>query len=395
MTDLLIRDVRPFGGEALDVLIHDGTIATLARGIAAPDGAAIEAGAGALLLPGLIEGHAHLDKTLWGGPWYRNAVGPTRDDRIVNERVYRHQGAHDAAAGSSRLALAYIRNGTTRMRTHADIDTEISLRHVHATMRTREALADVLEMQIVAFPQSGLVSRPGTEDLMDAALREGADVVGGIDPCAVDRDPVGQVNALFRLAEKHARPIDIHLHEPGEMGAFSLDLILERTAAADMRGMVTISHGFCLGMISAGDRDALLDRMARWDVRIATTAPASSAVPPLAICRSVGVTVYGGNDGIRDTWTPYARPDMLDRAMHIGLRNALRRDDELAWALDCVTGAAARGCGFDRYGLGEGCRADLVLLDAETVAEAIVSAPPRRLVVANGTIVARDGVVLV
>jgi cytosine deaminase len=395
MTDLLIRDVRPFGGEALDVLIHDGTIATLARGIAAPDGAAIEGGAGALLLPGLIEGHAHLDKTLWGGPWYRNAVGPTRDDRIVNERAYRHQGAHDAAAGSSRLALAYIGNGTTRMRTHADIDTEISLRHVHATMRTREALADVLEMQIVAFPQSGLVSRPGTEDLMDAALREGADVVGGIDPCAVDRDPVGQVNALFRLAEKHARPIDIHLHEPGEMGAFSLDLILERTAAADMRGMVTISHGFCLGMISAGDRDALLDRMARWDVRIATTAPASSAVPPLAICRSVGVTVYGGNDGIRDTWTPYARPDMLDRAMHIGLRNALRRDDELAWALDCVTGAAARGCGFDRYGLGEGCRADLVLLDAETVAEAIVSAPPRRLVVANGTIVARDGVVLV
>jgi cytosine/adenosine deaminase-related metal-dependent hydrolase len=118
-------------------------------------------------------------------------------------------------------------------------------------------------------------------------------------------------------------------------------------------------------------------------------------VPPLAICRAAGVTVYGGNDGIRDTWTPYARPDMLDRAMHIGLRNALRRDDELDWALDCVTGAAAIGCGFSRYGLAVGCRADLVLVEAETVAEAIVSTPPRRLVVANGTIVARDSVVLV
>jgi cytosine/adenosine deaminase-related metal-dependent hydrolase len=135
--------------------------------------------------------------------------------------------------------------------------------------------------------------------------------------------------------------------------------------------------------------------MARMDVRIATTAPAASAVPPLAICRAAGVTVYGGNDGIRDTWTPYARPDMLDRAMHIGLRNALRRDDELDVALDCVTDAAARGCGFTEYGLAVGDRADLVLLDAETAAQAIVASPPRRLVVAGGHIVARDGVLLV
>lgn len=392
MADLLLHDVRPLGGEPTDILVRDGLIIQCAPGLDAPVGATILHGGNALLLPGLIEGHAHLDKTLWGGPWYRNAVGPSRDDRIANERHYRRDGAHDADAGSLRLARAYLANGTTRMRSHADIDTEIGLRHIHATMRTREAMAGSMEMQIVAFPQSGLVNRPGTEDLMDAALREGADVVGGIDPCAVDRDPVGQVNALFRLAEKHAKPIDIHLHEPGEMGAFSLDLILERTAAASMRGMVTISHGFCLGMVAAAERDALLERMARWDVRIATTAPASSPVPPLAVCRAAGVTVYGGNDGIRDTWTPYARPDMLDRAMHIGLRNALRRDDELAWALDCVTGAAATGCGFDGHGLAAGCRADFVLVDAETVARAIVSAPPRLLVISSGRVVARDGV---
>ncbi len=395
MTDLMIRDVRPLGGEPVDVLIEDGLIARIAPGLNPPPAATIEHGHDTLLLPGLVEGHAHLDKTLWGGPWYRNDVGPARTDRIENERHYRRDGAHDSAARSLCLARAYIGNGTTRMRTHADIDTEIGLRHLHATMRTRQTLAGSLDMQIVAFPQSGLVSRPGTMELMDEALRDGADVVGGIDPCAIDRDPVGQVDALFRLAETHGKPIDIHLHEPGGMGAFSLDLILERTAACSMRGMVTISHAFCLGMIPAAARDALLERMARWDVRIATTAPASSAVPPLAICRAAGVTVYGGNDGIRDTWTPYARPDMLDRAMHIGLRNALRRDDELDWALDCVTGAAAIGCGFSRYGLAVGCRADLVLVEAETVAEAIVSTPPRRLVVANGTIVARDSVVLV
>ena len=391
MADLLIRDVRPLGGDTVDVLVCDGTIARIASTIPALAGAVIEDGQGAILLPGLIEGHGHLDKTVWGGPWHRNQIGPTRDERIENERIFRRDGTHDAAARSLGLAKAYIAHGTTRMRSHADIDTEIGLRHVHATMRTRQTLAAVLDMQIVAFPQSGLVCRPGTEDLMDAALRDGADVVGGIDPCAVDRDPVGQVDALFRLASRHGKPIDIHLHEPGEMGAFSLDLILERTAAAGMTGLVTISHGFCLGTVAERERNALLERMARWDVRIATTAPANSPVPSLAACQAFGVTMYGGNDGIRDTWTPYAKPDMLDRAMHIGLRNGMRRDDELSRVLDCVTSAAALGCGFGRYGLAEGCRADIVLLDAETLAEAIVSAPPRRLAVSGGRITVRNG----
>jgi cytosine deaminase len=391
MTDLLIRNVRPLGAATVDVLMRDGRIAAVGPHLVVPAGTAAEEGAGALALPGLVEGHTHLDKTVWGGAWYRNEVGPTRLDRIENERAWRGVSRHDAAARSLVLARAFLASGTTRMRTHADIDTEIGLAHVHATMRTRDALADAIDMQIVAFPQSGLTSRPGTEALMDAALQDGADIVGGIDPCAIDRDPVRCLDSLFGLATRHGKPIDIHLHEPSEMGAFSLDLILERTAALGMQGRVVISHGFCLGSIPDRDRDVLLARMAELKVAIATTAPASSPVPPLAVCRAAGVTVFGGNDGIRDTWTPYAKPDMLDRAMHIGLRNALRRDDELGWALDCVTDQAARGCGFVGYGLAPGDRADLVLVTSETIAEAVVTAPPRRLVVAGGRIVARDG----
>jgi cytosine/adenosine deaminase-related metal-dependent hydrolase len=389
--DLLIRNVRPLGGMAVDVLVRDGRIAAIGSDIAVAQTAAIEDGGNALLLPGLIEGHTHLDKTVWGGAWYRNAVGPTRLDRIENERAWRGASGHDAAARSLALARAFLANGTTRIRTHADIDSEVGLAHLHATMQTRSALSDAIEMQIVAFPQSGLTSRAGTEALMDAALRDGADIVGGIDPCAIDRDPVRCIDMLFALASRHGKPLDIHLHEPGEMGAFSLDLILERTAVLGMQGKVVISHAFCLGSIPAPDCDALLARMATLDVSIATTAPASSPVPPFAGCRAAGVTMFGGNDGIRDTWTPYARPDMLDRAMHIGLRNALRRDDELGWALDCVTTLAAQGCGFAGYGLAPGHRADLVLVSADTIAEAVVCAPPRRLVVAGGVVVARNG----
>src|SRR3954454_12083068 len=123
MTDLMIRDVRPHGGAAVDVLVHDDAIIRIAPGLKAPAGATVLDGQNALLLPGLIEGHGHLDKTRWGLPWRRNAIGPTGDERIAHEREYRRDGAHDAEGGSLRLARAYLANGTTRMRSHADIDT--------------------------------------------------------------------------------------------------------------------------------------------------------------------------------------------------------------------------------------------------------------------------------
>jgi cytosine deaminase len=393
MTSILIRNVRPMGASpAVDLLVRDGVIAQLGPSLAAPAGTPLENGGGALLLPGLVESHTHLDKTLWGMDWYRNEVGPQLTDRIENERAFRHASGHDAAAQSLVLAKAFLALGTTRLRTHVDIDTQAGLRHLDGTLRTREAMRALQQIQVVAFPQSGLLGRPGTAELLDQALARGADLLGGLDPCAIDGDPVRSLDLLFGLAEKHQRPLDIHLHEPGAMGAFSLDLILQRTAALGMQGRVAISHGFCLGDIAERERDALLARMAALGVVLITSASPSRTVPPLMACRHAGVTVCGGNDGIRDTWSPYGSPDMLERAMFIGMRYNLRRDDEIEVALDTVTHAGARGCGFAHYGLEAGCRADLVLVDAETAAHAVVARPLRRLVVAGGRIVARDGV---
>ncbi len=121
-----------------------------------------------------------------------------------------------------------------------------------------------------------------------------------------------------------------------------LDLILQRTAALGMHGKVTISHGFCLGDLAERERDALLARMAELRVAIVTTAPAAVPVPSVAACRAAGVTVIGGNDGVRDTWTPFGSPDMLERAMLIAMRDDFRRDDALEVALDCVTHGGAR-----------------------------------------------------
>ena len=394
MTTLFIRNVRPLGAAPVDVLVQGDKLAAIGPGMQPPAGCAVEEGRGALLLPGLVEGHTHLDKTMWGMDWYRNEVGTRLIDKIDNERAFRKASGHDAAAQSMVLAKAFLALGTTRLRTHVDVDTEAGLRHLEGVLATRDALAPVQQIQIVAFPQSGLLGRPGTAELLDQALARGADVLGGLDPCAIDGDPVRSLDTLFAIAGRHGRPLDIHLHEPGAMGAFSLGLILERTAALGMQGKVAISHGFCLGDLPANECEPLLAHMAELGVVLVTSAPPSRIVPPLMACRRAGVTVLGGNDGIRDTWSPYGNPDMLERAMLIGLRYNLRRDDELDIALDCVTEAGARGCGFEAYGLAPGCRADLVLVDAQTVAQAVVSRPVRRLVVAGGRIVARDGVLL-
>ena len=387
----LITNVRQTDGTRVDVSIADGRVAAIGPDLPREPGSAIEDGAHALLLPGFVEGHTHLDKTNWGMRWYRNEVGPKLTDRIENERRWRAHSGHDAGAQSLALARAFVQAGTTRLRTHVDIDTDAGLRHLEGVLATRDTLRDVLEMQIVAFPQSGLLGRPGTDAMLDRALGAGADVLGALDPALIDGDPVASLDLTFSLAQRHQKPIDIHLHEPGEIGAFTLGLLLDRVAALGMQGQVVVSHAFCLGALPERERDALLARLAELRVALLTTAPPSTPVPPLKTCIEKGVTLFGGNDGIRDTWTPYGSPDMLERAMLIAMRYGLRRDDDLALAFDCVSTTAASACGFTQYGLQPGARADLVLLDADTLAQAIVARPPRQLVVANGRIVARDG----
>jgi cytosine deaminase len=386
---LLLRDVRPLGGPAVDVRVRDGHIEAVGPALVPAPGEALEEGGGALLLPGLVESHTHLDKTLWGLAWYRNDVGPLLTDRIENERRFRAESGHDAGRQSEALARAFLAHGATRIRTHVDIDTDAGLRHLDGVLATRERLRELVEIQIVAFPQSGLLARPGTADLLREALRRGADVLGGLDPQAIDGDARASLDLLVDIAQQAGCPLDIHLHEPGEQGARTLDLLLDRVQALGLRGRAVVSHAFCLGDAPPPERRRLLDRMAALDVAIATTGTPSRPVPPLLECRAAGVTVAGGNDGIRDTWTPYGRPDMLERAMLIGLRNNLRRDDEIAIAFDCVTTAGARACGFAAHGLAPGCVADLVLVRAESLAEAVVARPPRELVISRGRIVAR------
>ncbi len=391
---LLLKNVRPMAGAETDVLIEKGRIARVAPGQEVP-GAAVEDGAGAIMLPGLVEAHTHLDKTLWGMPWVANSAGPRLIDKIDNERAVRVALGIDPARQSARQVVQSLRKGTTQIRTHVDVDTVVGLAGIEGLLATREHYAEAMDIELVAFPQSGLLVRPGTVALLEEAMRLGADVVGGLDPCGIDRDPKGHLDAVFGLATKFGKPVDIHLHEQALLGAFSMELIFERTRALGMQGQVTISHAFCLGDPDTAMVDALLDEIAALDIAIMTTGSASRPVPPVAKLAKRGIRTCAGSDGIRDSWGPYGNADMLERAMLIGLRNNFRRDEEVALALAvCTTGGAAT-MRTEGYGVAEGCKADLVLVDGETLAEAVVNHPERRLVVKRGRVVARQGEALV
>jgi cytosine/creatinine deaminase len=390
--NLLVSNIRPLGGDPTDILIRNGRISTLGSQPVPADIPRLD-GANRLALLGLVEAHTHLDKSLLGLPWYRNEVGDRLIDKIDNERAVRRTLPIDPVQQSHRHAMLAVSHGSTFIRSHVDVDTECGVAGIEGVMATRETLRDCVTIDLVAFPQSGLLIRPGTADRLEQALRLGAETVGGLDPCAIDRDPKGHLDVVFGLAERYGRDVDIHLHEPGEMGLFSMELIIERTKALGMAGHVIISHAFCLGSQPADPQQIArtVDALAEAGVAIMTTAPAYRPVPAVLQLRAAGATVCAGSDGIRDTWGPYGNADMLERAMFIGLRNNLRRDDDLRIALDIVTTGGAKALNLPDYGMTAGSQGDLVLVDAETIAEAVAQRPGNRTVVKAGRIVVRDG----
>jgi cytosine/creatinine deaminase len=390
--DLLIRSGRPMGGPVADILVRGGRIAEIRAGIAPPPGIPVEDAKGELVLPGLVEAHTHLDKTLLGMGWHRHAAGPRLIDKIDGERALKKKMDIDPERQSARQVVLSVANGSTHILSHVDVETDHGLWAIEGIMATRKRYAAIVDIDIVAFPQSGLLRRPGTLELMDRALVAGAEIVGGIDPCAIDRDPKGHLDAIFALSQKHAKPLDIHLHEPGEMGAFSMDLIFERIRALGLKGKVTLSHAFCLGTPDRDLVDPLIDAIVDLDIAVMTTGPASRPAPPVKRLLELGVRVCSGSDGIRDCWGPYGNADMLERAMFIGQRNGMRRDEELEQALHVCTRGGADTMRLKDYGVAPGCQADLLIVPGETIADAVVSRPRQRRTIKRGAVVARDGV---
>jgi len=393
---MLLRNLKAPDGVFIDLLVEDGKIVAVGLvGTLTSDGEEIDCG-GRVVFPGFVDAHAHMDKTLLGLGWYRNDVGPSLKDMFDNERNLRLARNIDFHEQSSRVGRRMIAAGTTHTRTFVDIDTGIGLAAFEGLLRTKADLADGLSIQIVAFPQSGMLARPGTVELLEEALKQGAEVIGGLDPSAVDRDPKGHLDTIFGLAAKYDRDIDIHLHEPGELGAFDMEEIAERTKRLGFQGRVVISHAFCLGSVDEATLGHLVELLVENDIAIMSHAPSGPRVSPsVKRLRDAGVRMCTGNDGIRDSWGPLNMPDMLLRAFLLVYRNNFRRDDDIQLALDIATYGGAQVIGVENYGLEPGNAADLVVVDGENQFEALFERPARFLVMKAGKVVAQNGECLV
>jgi cytosine/adenosine deaminase-related metal-dependent hydrolase len=389
----LLQKVRPLGSSTVDLLLVDGYIAQIAPTIDVDGASTCLDGQHQLLLPGLVNAHAHIDKNLLGHPWHKNQTPEPRRirDYVDNERRLRRELGLSTRTQSAREVRAALAAGVTHIRTHVDVDTDAGLAHIEGVLATRDEYKDAMTMQVVAFPQSGMLVRPGTVELLEEAIKLGAECIGGLDPSTVDRDPVRHLDIVFGIADRYGVEVDIHLHEPGTLGAFAVELIAERTRALGLQGRVTISHVFCLGMIDDTYLNRLIELLLENRINIMSLGSGVSAFPPLQRLQAAGVTLCTGSDGVRDTWGPYNSFDMLDRVKFLGYRCGFRKDEEVEFLLSIATHGGAKVMGAADYGLAVGCRADLVVVPSDTPTQAVMELPPRTYVFKAGRLVAAGG----
>lgn len=390
---LLIKEVRPWGGSLVDVLVVDGVIQRMGPDIKVEEGeVVILNGRSQLLLPSLVNAHAHLDKNLLGLPWHKNQLFGSRvQDFVEYERRVQREVNHSPQLQSARQVEASIISGVTHIRTHVDVDAGVGLRNLEGVLATRQQYEGQMTMQIVAFPQGGMLSRPGSVGLLEEAIKAGADCLGGLDPSAIDRDPVKHLDTIFAIAGRHNVDLDIHLHEPGMLGAFTIELIAERTRALGLQGRVTISHAFCLGMVDAAYLNSLIDLLLENRITIMTLGSGHSPFPPIKKLYEAGVSLCTGTDGVRDTWGPYYTIDMLERVKLLGYRSGLRHDEEIEMLLRIAMYGGAQVMGIKDYGITVGSKADFIILKGETPAEAVIELPPRTYVIKDGQILVAEG----
>lgn len=399
--DLILRKAAIRGREGPhDIGIRGGRIASVTPSLAARAPREIDA-SGLLVTPALVETHIHLDAALTVGQPRHNRSGSLFEGiEIWGERIktLTHEDVKHRATTALKWMLVH---GVTRVRTHVDV-CDPNLTALHALLEVREDVRDVMDLQIVAFPQQGIYSFPHGEQLMVRALELGADVVGGIPHYEWTRE-YGErdVKTALRLAAESGRPADLHCDETDDDQSRFLEVVAAETIRLGLQGRVTASHTTAMHSYN----NAYAYRLIRW-LRHAgvhfITNPLDNAVlqgrfDSYPIRRGFtrvkellqnGINVCIGHDSIMDPWYPLGVGDPLQACFVMVHYGQLSGRDELETILDLVTARAAACFGAEDYGLEEGCRADLVVFDAPTAVDAVRTLAPRRFVVSRGRVVA-------
>jgi cytosine deaminase len=306
----------------------------------------------------------------------------------------------DAAARAERTLAACLERGTVAVRSHVNIDPQTRLRGIEALLGVRERWRGRVRLQVVAFLTGGSTKAGApAREWLDEALRMGVDVIG-LNPNHADR-PHEVLDLVFEAAERHARPIDLHLDEHLDPTRTYFDAVIERTRARGMAGRVVASHCSALGAMEPRAAARVIEGFAAAGIGVVTLPAANlflqgrdaPKLAPRGITRihelqRAGVPVAAASDNIQDPFVPSGSGDLLEIARWALLAGHLGSND-LGRAFEMVTSAPARLLGLDGdYGIRPGARADLLIAEAEDPADLVASGPLARTVLVNGKVVA-------
>jgi cytosine deaminase len=385
-------------GRPDDILIGEsGRIERIAPQIDAAPAVRVVDLKGRLVVPGLIDAHQHLDKTR------TRAAVPNPQGTLMGAidafRSYAaRMSAEDIAARAERTIAACLERGTVAIRTHANVDPEARLRGVEALVGVRERVRERLRLQVVAFLTGGATkANAPAREWLEEALRLGADVVGA-NPNHADL-PLEFLDMVFEVAERRAKPIDLHLDEHLDAGQTWFQAVIERTRAHGMAGKVVASHSSALSALNPGEAARVIDGLASAGIGVVTLPAANlflqgrdaAKLTPRGLTRvnelqRAGVCVAAASDNIQDPFVPPGSGDLLEIARWTLMAGHLGWND-LGRAFEMVTSAPARLLGYEEYGVRVGARADLLIAPADDVTDLVASGPLARTVLVNGRVV--------
>ncbi len=357
---------------------------------------------GRLAIPGFVEPHIHLDKALILDSVRPNVSGTlTEAIEIIWERK-RNYKVEEIAQRAGRVITSAIENGVTHLRTHVDVDSIGGLRPLEGVALARERYKEFIDIQIVAFPQEGILRDPGCEALMWQAMERGADVVGGMPFNEASRtDSARHIDIAFEIAKKFDADIDMHVDETDDPQARTLEILAERTVGNSWQGRVTAGHTCALAGYPDDYANAVMDKVAAARIHMIVN-PATNLMLQGRLDRQPkrrgitrvrellerGINVSFGQDCVRDTFYPFGRNDPLEIALLAAHAAHMSLPGEIEQVFAMPTFAGAKALRLDGYGLHPGDVADVVVIDAKSAAEAIRFQPPRRWVVKSGRVVA-------
>jgi len=286
------------------------------------------------------------------------------------------------------LLSVLLSYGSTHVRTHVDIYPEAGISNLESVQAALATYANRVTHEIVAFPQHGLL-RTDAQPLLREALRQGATHVGGVDPATVDGDLEQSLHQMMELAVEANAGVDLHLHDPGHLGTFTMKRLAAMTVDAGWQGRVAISHAFALGDIPVPEAEEMATILREAGITIISSVPFSRAIPPVSLLHQNGVDVALGCDNIFDTWQPYGNGDVLERLWRLAERNRWLDELALSQSLRFITGGKTT---LDANGTqlwpAVGEEASLVLVEASCSAEAIARRADRQAVFFKGSQVA-------